>query len=427
MRDSLMRGAVALVSAPMLVLALANPTSVFAQVEISGFAQVNYAARITGTSCASDTACDFLLGEERVQLKLEGFSDDGSAGFKGRLDFFNDAVVGRSGTEVREIYLDLISDYVTFRAGRQIVTWGLGDLLFINDIFPKDWVAFFSGRPLQYLKIGSDALKVDFYPGFLNAEIIVIPFFEPDRYPTGARLIFPDPFPAGLLRRVETKRRSFENVEMSSKLSRYVADWEVAVYLSRTFYRLPAQSLDDSASPVEVHLRFPRLNTFGASLAGAFLDGIVNIEGAYYDSERDRDGSNAAIENSEIKGLVGYSRPIWSEATLGVQGQVERIQEYDSYKANLPVRFRARDELRWTATIRYTQPLFHQSLLLNLFVFSGISEKDGYLISSARYAFTDALWGEVGGNIFFGSDKYYSRFGSFDKNDNIYLSVRYGF
>ncbi len=422
-----MRAAVAHVSALMLVLALADSTSVFAQVEISGFAQANYAARITGTSCASDTACDFLLGEERIQLKLEAFSDDGSAGFTGRLDFFRDAVVGRPGTEVREIYLDLISEYVTFRAGRQIVTWGLGDLLFINDIFPKDWVAFFTGRPLQYLKVGSDALKLGFYPGLLNVEIVVTPFFEPDRYPTGERLVFPDPFPTGLSRRAETKRRSFENVELSSKISRYVADWEVAVYVSRTFYRLPAQVLDDPVSPVEVHLRFPRLNTFGASLSGAFLDGIVSIEGAYYDSGDDRNGSNAAIENSDIKGLVGYSRPVWSEATLGVQGQVEWMQKYDSYEANLPAGFRVRDELRWTATLRYTQPLLHHSLLLNLFVFSGLSEKDGYLIPSVRYSFTDALWGEIGGNIFVGSDEDYARFGSFDKNDNIYFTVRYGF
>jgi len=328
---------------------------------------------------------------------------------------------------VREIYLDLISEYVTFRAGRQIVTWGLGDLLFINDIFPKDCVAFFTGRPLQYLKVGSDALKVDLYPGFLNAEIIVSPFFEPDRYPTGERLIFPNPFPAGLSRRVETKRRSFENVEMSSKISRYVANWEAALYLSRTFYRVPAQTLDDPMSPNEVQLRFPRLNTVGASLSGAFLDGIVNIEGAYFDSERDRDGRNAAIENSEIKGLVGYSRPVFSEATLGVQGQVEWMQKYEAYVANLPFGMPARDKLRWTATLRYSQPLFHQSLLLNLFVFSGISEKDGYFIPSVRYAFTDALWGEMGGNIFLGSEKNYARFGSFDKNDNIYFSVRYGF
>jgi len=422
-----MREAIAYMGGTVLILALANPTSVFAQVDISGFAQANYAARITGTSCATGAACDFPLGEERLQLKLEAYSDDGTAAFTGRLDFFHDAVVSRPGSEVRELYLDLFSEKASLRIGRQIVTWGLGDLLFINDIFPKDWVAFFTGRPLQYLKVGSDALKVDLYPGFMNAEIVVTPFFEPDRYPTGERLVFPDPFPAGLSRRVEPKRRSFDNVELSSKFSRYIADWEAAVYLSRTFFRLPASTLDDPASPTEVLFRFPRLNTFGASLSGAFLDGIVNLEGAYYDSVSDRDGSDAAIENSDIKGLVGYSRPVFSEATFGVQTQVEWMQKYDTYVANLPVGFRARDELRWTIAMRFAQPMLHQSLNLGLFVFSGLSEKDGYLIPSIRYAFSDALWAETGGNIFLGSGEGHPIFGSFDRNDNIYFSVRYGF
>jgi len=95
MRAELSRvSALTCMSALTLVMSLAEATSVFAQVEISGFAQANYAARTTGASCASDTACDFLLGEERIQLKLDAFSDDGSTGFTGRLDFFHDAVVG---------------------------------------------------------------------------------------------------------------------------------------------------------------------------------------------------------------------------------------------------------------------------------------------------------------------------------------------
>ena len=48
---------------------------------------------------------------------------------------------------------------VDLRVGRQILTWGTGDLLFINDLFPKDWVSFFSGREEQYLKNPVDAAR----------------------------------------------------------------------------------------------------------------------------------------------------------------------------------------------------------------------------------------------------------------------------
>ena len=52
------------------------------------------------------------------------------------------------------------------RAGRQIITWGLGDLIFINDVFPKDYEAFFSGRPMEYMKKGVDGVKIGYYPSF---------------------------------------------------------------------------------------------------------------------------------------------------------------------------------------------------------------------------------------------------------------------
>ncbi len=50
------------------------------------------------------------------------------------------------------------------KVGRQILTWGTGDLVFINDLFPKDWVSFFIGRDVEYLKAPSDALKVSAFP-----------------------------------------------------------------------------------------------------------------------------------------------------------------------------------------------------------------------------------------------------------------------
>jgi hypothetical protein len=43
-----------------------------------------------------------------------------------------------------------------------IITWGVGDLLFINDVFPKDWESFFSGRPPEYLKLGVDGALVTY-------------------------------------------------------------------------------------------------------------------------------------------------------------------------------------------------------------------------------------------------------------------------
>lgn len=422
-----MRSGLAAVASPLgpLILMLSFGGTAGAA-DIAGFAQVNYAARVSGVPCAPSGPCDFLLGDERFQLKAEGASEQGRSSFAAKVDLFQDALENRSGVEVREVFVDLTGKHAALRVGRQIVTWGVGDLLFANDIFPKDWVAFFTGRPMEYLKVGSDALKLDLHPGAIDAEIVVLPFFQPDRYPTGDRLLLPDPFPPGLPRLEEKKQRSLENVELAGKLSRYVSDWNLSLYGARTFYRSPAMALDDPATPSAVRNFHPRLNTCGASATGSLLSGVVGLEGAYLDSEEDRGGTNPAVENSVVKALAGYSRPLWRDATLGLQGYLEWLLDYDAYRATLPAGFPPRDERRRLVTARLTQFFWNQTLTGSLFAFWGVTEHDGYLIPSARYAATDNVWVEIGGNLFVGRDSH-TMFGALDRNDNVYATVRYSF
>ncbi len=91
----------------------------------------------------------------------------------------------------------------------------------------------------------------------------------------------------------------------------------------------------------------------------------------------------------------------------------------------LPGGFPERDQLRTVVTLRFTQFHLHQTLRLSLFAFWGVSEDDGYIITSVRYAFSDALWGEVGANLFVGDRN--GQFGSLGDNDNIYATLRYAF
>ncbi len=408
-----------------LILVLSSGAAAGAA-DIGGFAQVNYTARISGVPCPPSGPCDFLLGDERLQLKVEGASEQGRSSFAAKVDLFQDALRDRSGIEVREAFVDLTGKPAALRVGRQIVTWGVGDLLFANDVFPKDWVALFTGRPMEYLKVGSDAFKLDLHPGAIDAEIVVLPFFQPDRYPTGDRLLLPDPFPPGLPRLEEKKRRSLENVEFAGKLSRYVSDWSLSLYGARTFYRSPAMALDDPAAPSAVLVFHPALNTYGASATGSLLGGVVSLEGTYLDSEEDRAGTNPAVENSMAKALAGYSNPLWRDATLGLQGYLEWLLDHDNYRATLPAGFPPRDERRWLATARLTQLLWNQTFSGSLFAFWGVTDHDGYFIPSARYAASDDVWVEVGGNLFVGRDSH-TMFGALDRNDNVYATVRYSF
>lgn len=402
-------------------LALVWSIGVTAQgISWGGFAQSHVAGRVGRVACPAETACDFPAAELRGQLKAEGKSASGSAGFLGRFDLVRDAAVDDTRLVARELFADFTSDKAAARLGRQVITWGVGDLLFINDTFPRDWVALFTGQPMQYLKLGADALKLNLFPGAANVELVIADH-RPDNVPTSRRFVFADPLPPGLPRRTVEPGHSTGELEISGRISGYLANWELAAYFSRSHFRSPAWRIAGN----EVVGTFPRLNTIGASFTGPVGKGVLSLEAGYYDSQEDRDGRDPSIENSQLRGLVGYSRQVWEDATLAFQLYGESMRNYGAYRAAVPAGFPVKDHLRTVATVRFTQFFAHQTITFNLFAFIGLSEEDRYVIPSLRYAFSDDVWAEVGANLFGG--KRSGMFGALRDNSNIYLTVRYAF
>ncbi len=381
--------------------------------EIHGFLQAHAAARVGGVDCTRGTVCDTPFNEQRLQLKVEGSGLEGSLCYAAKLDLLNDAALNDSNLEVRELYTDYNTERFTVRAGRQVITWGVADLLFINDTFPKDWDSFFGGLPLESLKRGSDALRFDLYADFAAVQILLAEFRK-DRLPDMDRFVLPGPDISAALDEPS-------ELEAGLRVLRYFGSWDAALYLSRTHYRAPALTLTGEEWGGE----FPRLNAYGASLSGPLWSGVLSLEAGYYDAVEDRKGTDPAVENSQTRLLAGYSRQIAEDTTLGVQAYAEWMHDHDAYRRTLPAGFPERDQLRTVATLRFTQYHLHQTLHLSLFAFWGVSEGDGYLIPSVRYAFSDALWGELGANLFVGGRS--GQFGVLGDNDNIYATLRYAF
>src|SRR3989338_4613447 len=187
---------------------------------IHGFLQTNYSTRITGEKLPNAKRQELILGEERGQLKSSFYPSNSRVGFDVKGDIFHDWVEDDWGVELREGYVDYLMDKFDVRIGLQIITWGVGDLLFINDVFPKDWEAFYSGRPLEYLKIGVDSLKLDIYSDLISAEFILIPHFTPDNPPSVGRFFFLDPYPNIVNRELDNTKKTNKNTEYELRIYR---------------------------------------------------------------------------------------------------------------------------------------------------------------------------------------------------------------
>lgn len=408
------------------VLALIATSRGNAQAIFHGFAQVNSTARATGEECPPEMACDIIRAEERVQLALDLSTADGRAGAVVRVDAFHDAIRDDGGVDLREAFIDLTGRRFSARAGRQIVTWGLGDLLFINDVFPKDWDAFLTGAPIEYLKFGSDAVKLGAYRGSAGVEAVVTPVFAPDRAPSADRLFYFDPMTSVTDRRTIRPSNDFDHMQLAGRLYTQLGRFEVAGYVSKGFFGMPAGRPDPDAQTPSLLLVYPRLNTVGASLQGPLSSGVFSVETGYYDSQEDRPGTDPTVENSQIRALAAYQFQPKEDLTLGFQYYGELMRDHGAYVQTLPQGFPAKDRVRQVASVRVSQLRRHQTVRLNLLVMASPTDRDAYINPSIRYNVSDELWVETGANVFVGQERH-TFFGQFEKNSSLFVTARYAF
>lgn len=392
-------------------------------VDFSGFALGNYAGRTTGQVPPGPEGRDLLLGEERLRLDFTAWTDAVEAEARLKLDGIHDGVTGDLDLELREAYLDYTAGDLDFRLGRQIATWGVGDLLFINDVFPKNWVSFFSGRPLEYLKVGVDGLRTRYSSEVLNAELLIIPRFEPDTMPTPARFFMHDDYMSVANRDEELPDTTAGNTEIGLRLYRRLAAFDLSAYAYRGWWRSPGQRPDDPINPTRVTSIYPALSVYGLSAQGQVLGGVVSLEGGYYDSREDRDGNDPAVANSQVRLLAGYQKQLWPDFTLGGQYYAEIMQDYGAYKRSLPAGFARKEKYRDIVTLRLTQFLEHQTWKLSLFAFYSPAENDYLLQPRVSHKISDNLSVALGANLFGGEERT-TFFGQFDRNNNVYLSFR---
>ena len=402
--------------AALCAVLLLAPLGARADVALSGFLQQNSAI---DTAAANPDGGHAKRLEERAQLNLD--ASGGAWRLLAKGDFAYDHLGHQAQSELREGYVDYTGGNWDMRVGRQVITWGTGDLVFVNDVFPKDYEALFAGRPLEYLKRGVDAVKLGAYPEFANFELVLSPDFRASRTPDPRRFHLYDPMP------VVTNRETIQPGQGDAGLRIYrdVAGYDAALYLYRGFQRTPSMRPDSMTAPTKISTFYPQLSVYGASVAGRAGAGVLNLEAAYYDSRQNRSGKDFAVPNSQTRLLAGYQIQPAEDLSLGFQYYAEIMQDYGAYLAALPVGFPV--EKRWsqTVTARLTQFFRHQTLRLSAYASYNASNGDHYVNPELRYSFTDKVWGAVGANYFGG--KPWGQFGQLSHDDNVYLQVRYEF
>lgn len=329
------------------------------------------------------------------------------------VELVHDAVTKKFTLNVRELSASLATfEKADIKIGRQILTWGVGDYLFLNDLFPKDFQSFFNGRDDRYLKAPSDAIKFSYFHTLLTLDVIYSPRFEPDNYINGEYFSFYQPAING-----NTSTSPHVQLpnggEWSTRISTQLGRSDIALYASQGFARSPL-STDMQGAPAH-----HKMKSIGLSVVVPSSVGLLKAEYSYYSIPR----GQALISHppNESRWLFGIDTEIATSLVLNLQLYTEQFHNKQPHEAN-----NVAVSNRWLLTtgLNYTTPRQYWSF--KAFHFYSIEDNDGYLRLSSSYKFNDTTSITTGINYFYGK-KPTTSFNQFEKASNAYVRMRWYF
>ncbi|MDA8621990.1 hypothetical protein N9L48_05005 [Psychrosphaera sp.] len=382
---------------------------------IASFVEVAFGQRLSDDPVIKQ---DSTLNEIRIQTQADYKLKASTIKLRGQV--FYDGVQSKWRGQIRELnWQGKVNDRWDVKAGQQILTWGTGDYLFLNDMFAKDWQSFFAGRDNEYLKAPQLAVKASGYYDFANVDLVVTPTFVPDQYINGDVFSFYNPI-AGQFNGGQNVAPGFDvsdqnkpnDAEFALRIKKQYEAIEFALYGYKGFDKSP-NSLTPDFQP-----RFTKLNVVGASMVTPMFSGLFNFEVAQHNTA-DGNGQNPLIPNSESKLLVGYQQELVTNLTGSVQFQLEHKNDFHQALSLSPEE--KQNRTLWTAQLYYR--LMQDTLSLQWFTFYSPSDNDGYSRFKTTYQPIQNWQLTAGINYFWGKQKT-TFFGQFEDASNGYLSIR---
>ena len=384
--------------------------------KITHFIELAYGRFTEDNVVESTHSLSDLRGRVNVDYSHELFE------FNAKGDLLYDGVLKKTRFQTRELNVAFSPlNNLDVKFGRQVLTWGTGDYVFLNDLFSKDWQSFFSGRDDEYLKQASDSVRLTHYWKNITLDLAWTPEFSPDNYLNGERFSFYSPVAQANIAPAE----SFivdqtKDAQWSARLATTIQGVEYALYGYKGAWTTP-NGVNEYGLPY-----FPKMNAWGASALTPLSNGIFKFEFSYYNSIEDKQGNKPNIPNSQIRALVGYEQEVVKNLSLALQYYVEKTQQYQAFTVSNLFPKQQVDEYRQLATMRLRYSTLQQKLIYSLFAFYSPSDQDSYLKPSINFRYDDNLSFSAGANIFSGK-KPYTFFGQHQANSNVWLRARFSF
>ncbi len=330
---------------------------------------------------------------------------------------------------LRQAYFDIFFDNFDLRIGKQQIIWGKADGVFITDVIAPRNLSEFILPDFEEIRIGINALKLDYYIGNATIEAVWIPTFQPTILPDKNSIWYPKiaEFPAPVT-------FDYSNATVEQKLSESEAALKYSYLGSAIDFELMTAYIWDDNPAMHIYPFFTsgnlqpdsliikpeyhRLPLVGTNFSKSIFGAVLRGEAAYY---FDKNFSaedltvNGIKEKDYIHYLVGYDHN-WFGVNVSFQFIQEYILDYEDDIRN--------DEFSNTATFLASKTFINETLELSLFSYFGVNNGDALLRPKLSYDISDGFNILFGANIFIGDE---GNFGQYDDNDMVYLKIKYNF
>jgi hypothetical protein len=396
------------------VMFAATALSTSAMAQVTGFVQLRQAQRIESIDCQAVSACTTMVQEALGELLFEKRLNDQWSGSL-RVEAGYDNAVSDDRLSVREAFVDWAPASTTsVKLGRQVLTWGVSDYLYVNDIFPKNYDSFFTGGGFDRMKVPVDAARVQWHAGSVDVEAVAARS-KADTSPDAAR------FSAMTVPSMAVAVDEDDRADLALKVSGHAGGWDLAGYAASFRSREQRQFMDGSGLRIDR----PRLRHLGASATGNAVGGLIWLEGAIRDAGDERPMTvNRHFLGSSAKLIAGYSREIGTDLTASAQLQLEAATSRQHYLDSLAPGLRPLKAISSTLHLRVHGSWMNQTLGGGAQVFLG-NEGDSHFNPFVSWSPADGWTVEGGANLFNGRSD--TRYGALQDDSNVYVLGRYSF
>tara|TARA_R110001583_G_scaffold175436_1_gene329993 strand:- start:1449 stop:2723 length:1275 start_codon:yes stop_codon:yes gene_type:complete len=366
-------------------------------------------------------------------LKSDIYGEFNQIGFKidvrFRYDLENEIDSRQSEIQFREAFVDLETQEIYWRLGKQTIVWGASDGLRLLDVInPLNYREFIlDDFDNSRISLTSASADIPISDGS-SLTVIVIPELKFNQYAkTGTQFELSHPLPelsqmatSLQVNSAKEPQQSLHNSELALRYATFASGWDITFNYFYHYQDDPVVFIDIDGGAVSVNQEYKRNTLIGGTANNAFGDFVLRTEfvlnnSRYYSTDNpDQRFINKAQELQYVIGL-DYSG---ISDTL-ISGQWFRRQLL-SYEQDI-----TEDAVENTLTLLLRRYYANETIILEALALHSLDNSDGLVRPKVKYELSTFVQLELGADIFYGVHRGF--FGQFAAKDQITLGINIGF